>query len=224
VTTPARILGLSAVAALALALAACGGGSKHASGTTTTDANGCIPVSAPPAGARHETKPTARLSPSKTYDVTFKTNCGSFTIRLATKTSPATTASFAGLTGKGFFDHTVFHRIVPGFVIQGGDPTGTGTGGPGYTTIDPPPASTRYTLGVAAMAKSAADPAGASGSQFFVVTAPDAGLPPEYAVLGKVVRGLPVVQKIGKLGDPASGGEGTPTETVEIEKATLHVG
>ncbi len=223
-TAPARILGLSAVAALALALAACGGGSKHASGTTTTDANGCIPVSAPPAGARHETKPTARLSPSKTYDVTFKTNCGSFTIRLATKTSPATTASFAGLTGKGFFDHTVFHRIVPGFVIQGGDPTGTGTGGPGYTTIDPPPASTRYTLGVAAMAKSAADPAGASGSQFFVVTAPDAGLPPEYAVLGKVVRGLPVVQKIGKLGDPASGGEGTPTETVEIEKATLHVG
>jgi cyclophilin family peptidyl-prolyl cis-trans isomerase len=224
VTAPALILGLSAVAALALALAACGGGSKHASGTTTTDANGCIPVSAPPAGARHETKPTARLSPSKTYDVTFKTNCGSFTIRLATKTSPATTASFAGLTGKGFFDHTVFHRIVPGFVIQGGDPTGTGTGGPGYTTIDPPPASTRYTLGVAAMAKSASDPAGASGSQFFVVTAPDAGLPPEYAVLGKVVRGLPVVQKIGKLGDPASGGEGTPTETVEIEKATLHVG
>jgi peptidyl-prolyl cis-trans isomerase B (cyclophilin B) len=224
VTAPARGLGLSAVAALALALTACGGGSKQASGTTTTDANGCIPVSAPPAGARHETKPTARLSPSKTYDVTFKTNCGSFTIRLATKTSPATTASFAGLTGKGFFDHTIFHRIVPGFVIQGGDPTGTGTGGPGYTTIDPPPASTRYTLGVAAMAKSAADPAGASGSQFFVVTAPDAGLPPEYAVLGKVVRGLAVVQKIGKLGDPASGGEGTPTETVEIEKATLHVG
>jgi cyclophilin family peptidyl-prolyl cis-trans isomerase len=224
VTAPAPGLRLPAVAVLALALAACGSGSKHASGTTTTDANGCIPVSAPAAGARHETKPTARLSPSKTYDVTFKTNCGSFTIRLATKTSPATTASFASLTGKGFFDHTIFHRIVPGFVIQGGDPTATGTGGPGYTTIDPPPPSTRYTLGVAAMAKSASDPAGASGSQFFVVTAPDAGLPPEYAVLGKVVRGLPVVQKIGKLGDPASGGEGTPTETVEIEKATLHVG
>ena len=60
--------------------------------------------------------------------------------------------------GKGFFDHTVFHRIVPGFVIQGGDPTATGTGGPGYTTIDPPPASTRYTLGVAAMAKTASGP------------------------------------------------------------------
>ena len=214
---------LSLVAALVLALAACGGGSKQST-STTLDANGCIPVSAPSAGARHETKPTAQLSPSKTYDITFETNCGSFTIRLATKTSPATTASFASLIRKGFFDHTIFHRIVPGFVIQGGDPTATGNGGPGYTTIDPPPASTRYTLGVAAMAKTAGEPAGASGSQFFVVTAPDAGLPPAYAVLGKVVRGLPVVQKIGRLGDPASGGEGTPTETVEIEKATVHVG
>jgi len=222
-TGPVLGLRLLAAAAVVLALAACGG-SKHASESTTTDANGCIPVSAPSTGARSETKPTARLSPSKTYDVTFTTNCGSFTIRLATKTSPSTTASFAGLTRKGFFDHTIFHRIVPGFVIQGGDPTATGTGGPGYTTIDPPPASTRYTLGVAAMAKGANDPPGASGSQFFVVTAADAQLPPDYAVLGKVVRGLPVVQKIGKLGDPASGGEGTPTETVEIQKATLHVG
>ncbi len=215
---------LSALGVLALALAACGGGSKQSSEQTTTDANGCIPASAPATGARSETKPTARLSPSKTYDVTFRTNCGSFTIRLATKTSPATTASFASLTRKGFFDHTIFHRIVPSFVIQGGDPTATGTGGPGYTTIDPPPASTRYTLGVAAMAKGANDPPGAAGSQFFVVTAADAQLPPEYAVLGKVVRGLPVVQKIGRLGDPASGGEGTPTETVEIQKATVHVG
>jgi peptidyl-prolyl cis-trans isomerase B (cyclophilin B) len=214
---------LAAVAVLGLSAAACGG-SKQSSQSTTTDANGCIPVSAPPTGARSEAKPTARLPPGKTYDVTLTTNCGSFTIRLATKTSPATTASFVSLARKGFFDHTIFHRIVPGFVIQGGDPTATGSGGPGYTTIDPPPASTRYTLGVAAMAKSATDPAGAAGSQFFVVTAPDAQLPPDYAVLGKVVRGLPVVQKIGKLGDPASGGEGTPTETVEIQKATVHVG
>ena len=222
--TAASGLRLSALAVLALALAACGGGSKQSSQPTTTDANGCIPVSAPATEARSETKPTARLSASKTYDVTFTTNCGSFTIRLATKTSPATTASFASLARKGFFDHTIFHRIVPGFIIQGGDPTATGTGGPGYTTIDPPPASTRYTLGVAAMAKGANDPPGTSGSQFFVVTAADAQLPPEYAVLGKVVRGLPVVQKIGRLGDPASGGEGAPTETVEIQKATVHVG
>ncbi len=121
--------------------------------------------------ARHEAKPTARLVATKTYDVRFATNCGSFTIRLAVKTSPETTASFVSLVNKGYFDHTIFHRIVPGFVVQGGDPTATGTGGPGYTTVDPPPASTQYTLGVAAMAKAPSEPAGAAGSQFFVVTA-----------------------------------------------------
>jgi len=108
-------------------------------------------------------------------------------------------------------------------VIQGGDPTGSGTGGPGYTTVDPPPSSTRYTLGVAAMAKTGSEPAGSSGSQFFVVTAKDAQLPPDYAVLGKVVDGLGVVEAVGQLGDPSSGGEGVPTETVEIEKATVDV-
>lgn len=220
---PAHALRLPALAALVLALAACGGGSKHAAQPTTADANGCVAVTPPAAKAKQEAKPTARLVASKTYDVKFVTNCGSFTIRLAVKTSPETTASFVSLVKKGYFDHTIFHRIVPGFVIQGGDPTATGTGGPGYTTVDPPPASTRYTLGLAAMAKGATEPAGASGSQFFVVTADDAQLPPDYAVLGKVVQGLPVVQAIGKLGDPASGGAGTPTETVEIEKATVDV-
>jgi cyclophilin family peptidyl-prolyl cis-trans isomerase len=210
-------------AALALALAGCGGGSQHAAPPTTTDANGCVTVKAPAAHAKKESKPTARLDQSKTYDVKLVTNCGSFTIRLATKTSPEATASFVSLVQKGYFDNTVFHRIVPGFVIQGGDPTGTGTGGPGYTTVDPPPASTRYRLGLVAMAKSATDPTGAAGSQFFVVTAKDAQLPPDYAVLGQVVRGLAVVQAIGKLGDPSSGGQGTPTETVAIEKATVNV-
>jgi peptidyl-prolyl cis-trans isomerase B (cyclophilin B) len=211
------------LAALVLSLAACGGGSKNAAPPTTTDANGCVPVTAPSSAAKQEAKPTARLDQSKTYKVTLATNCGAFTIRLATKISPETTASFVSLAQKGYFDHTVFHRIVPGFVIQGGDPTGTGTGGPGYTTVDPPPASTRYTLGLAAMAKGASEPSGAGGSQFFVVTAPDAQLPPDYAVLGQVVQGLKVVQAIGKLGDPASGGQGVPTETVEIEKATVNV-
>jgi cyclophilin family peptidyl-prolyl cis-trans isomerase len=222
-------LRLLPLALAALALAACGGskGSTEQPGSTeatTTDANGCASVSPPPGEARHVEKPTARLSPAKTYDVVLVTNCGSFTIRLAVKTSPATTASFVNLVRVGYFNHTVFHRIVPGFIVQGGDPTASGTGGPGYTTVDPPPASTKYTLGVAAMAKSQTEAAGASGSQFFVVTAPDAQLPPDYAVLGRVVKGLPVVEAIGKLGDPASGGEGIPTETVEIEKATVRVG
>jgi cyclophilin family peptidyl-prolyl cis-trans isomerase len=209
-----------------LALAACGGGAKQpaaAAQQTTTDAAGCVPVTPPAGKARTESKPTKRLDPAKTYDVAIKTNCGSFTIRLAVKTSPATTASFASLVQKGFFDGTVFHRIVPGFVIQGGDPTGSGSGGPGYSTVDIPPASTRYTLGVVAMAKTGAEPPGTSGSQFFVVTAQDAQLPPDYAVLGTVVSGQATVDKVGQLGDPSSGGQGTPTETVEIEKATLTV-
>lgn len=197
-----------------LALAACGGGGGH----KTVD--GCTTVSPPPAHARSEPKPTRRLDPAKTYQVTFRTNCGSFTIALAVRTSPATTASFASLVQKRFFDGTVFHRIVPGFVIQGGDPTATGGGGPGYTTVDRPPADTRYTHGVVAMAKTSTQPAGTSGSQFFVVTEADAGLPPVYAVLGKVVRGLDVVDRIGKLGDPATE---QPTQTVEIEQATLSV-
>jgi cyclophilin family peptidyl-prolyl cis-trans isomerase len=214
---------------LVVALAACGGsgggGSKQAAAAqpATTDAAGCRSVTAPAGKARTESKPTKRLDQTKTYDVLITTNCGDFTIRLAVKTSPATAASFASLVKKGFFTGTVFHRIVPGFIIQGGDPTGTGSGGPGYTTVDVPAASTRYTLGVVAMAKTGAEPPGTSGSQFFVVTAKDAQLPPDYAVLGKVVKGQAVVSKIGELGDPASGGSGTPTETVEIEKATLTV-
>jgi peptidyl-prolyl cis-trans isomerase B (cyclophilin B) len=211
--------------AVVLGLAACGGGSKKqaASPQTTTDAAGCRSVTPPAPKGRTESKPTKQLDPAKRYDVLIKTNCGDFTIRLAVKTSPATTASFASLVQKRFFNGTVFHRIVPGFVIQGGDPTGTGTSGPGYTTVDVPPASTRYTLGVVAMAKSGSDPPGTAGSQFFVVTTQDAQLPPDYAVLGSVVGGQAAVDKIGQLGDPTSGGEGIPTETVEIERATLSV-
>ena len=199
-----------------LAGAGCGG-SKHAAATTTLDAHGCVPVKAPAPSNRSESRPTGALDPSKTYDVTFDTNCGSFTVRLAVRSSPNTTASFANLVRKHFFDGTIFHRIVPGFVIQGGDPTQRGDGGPGYTTVDRPSVTTGYTHGVVAMAKTQADPPGTAGSQFFVVTAPDARLPAVYAVLGRVVKGLAVVDKIGKLGDASE----QPTETVEIEHATL---
>ena len=171
----------------------------------------------PSAKARTEPKPTKPLDASKTYDVTFQTNCGSFTVRLDVKDSPKTAASFASLVQHKFFDATVFHRIVPGFVIQGGDPTASGTGGPGYLTVDKPPASAKYTHGVVAMAKTQTQAAGTSGSQFFVVTAADTGLPPQYAILGRVVSGLRVVDRIGKLGDQSE----QPTRVVEIEHATL---
>jgi peptidyl-prolyl cis-trans isomerase B (cyclophilin B) len=205
--------------AAALGLAGCGGGgSKEASSQTETDANGCVPVDRPATGARTEEKPTQRLDPAKTYDLTLHTNCGEFTIRLDVKSAPATAASLVSLARHGYFDKTIFHRIVPGFVIQGGDPTAQGTGDPGYRTVDPPPAGARYTHGVVAMAKTAAEPSGTSGSQFFVVTGDDAGLPPDYAIVGRVTKGLDVVDRIGALGDPTNE---QPTEVVEIEQATV---
>jgi peptidyl-prolyl cis-trans isomerase B (cyclophilin B) len=157
------------------------------------------------------------LEEGKAYRLVVKTNKGAFTIALDTKTSPCTTASIVQLANKGFFNGTIFHRIVPDFVIQGGDPTGTGTGGPGYKTVDTPPETARYTKGVVAMAKTMDEAPGTSGSQFFVVTGADVGLPPDYAILGKVVEGLDVVERIGKLGNANE----QPTERVEIQTATV---
>jgi peptidyl-prolyl cis-trans isomerase B (cyclophilin B) len=162
----------------------------------------------------------ADLDDSKTNSIEVKTNKGSFTFELATKTSPCTTASFAGLVNKGFFDGLTFHRIVPSLVIQGGDPEGTGLGGPGYSTVDAPPKDTKYEKGVVAMAKTQTEPAGTSGSQFFVVTSDAVQLPPDYAVLGRVTDGMDVVEQIGKLGD-ANDPTGAPTEQVDIDKMEL---
>jgi peptidyl-prolyl cis-trans isomerase B (cyclophilin B) len=161
----------------------------------------------------------AELEEGKTYRLVMQTNKGAFTIELDRETAPCTSASFVSLANKGFFNGTKFHRIVPGFVIQGGDPTGKGTGGPGYSTVDVPPDDAKYTKGVVAMAKTPAEPAGTAGSQFFVVTAEDSGLGPDYAVLGKVVEGLDVVEKIGRLGGP----DERPTENVEIQTVTVEM-
>jgi peptidyl-prolyl cis-trans isomerase B (cyclophilin B) len=183
---------------------------------------GCQEVAAPqPRQDGGAKRPSGGLEPQATYVVTLDTSCGAIGIRLDQKTSPKTTASFAHLARTGFYDGTVFHRIVPGFVIQGGDPTGSGTGGPGYTTRDVPPQNASYVRGVVAMAKSGAEPPGTGGSQFFIVTGPDAGLPPDYALVGEVVRGQRVVDEIGQLGDPASGGAGTPLQPVVIEGARV---
>jgi peptidyl-prolyl cis-trans isomerase B (cyclophilin B) len=212
---------------LALALAACGGDDDDSASKPSPPADkqgegGCKDVSAPqPKPDGGAKKPSGRLAAGKTYLVTLKTSCGDITIRLDQRTSPRTAASFANLVRTGFYDDTVFHRIVPGFVIQGGDPTGTGTGGPGYSTRDVPPPDAAYVKGTVAMAKTATEPPGTSGSQFYIVTAPDAGLPPDYALLGEVVRGRRVVDAIGELGDPASGGAGTPLQPVVIESAEL---
>jgi peptidyl-prolyl cis-trans isomerase B (cyclophilin B) len=220
------------ICALALGLAACGGDdddgggeAKQPQGSPKVEqkpSGGCADVAQPdPKPDGGAKRPAQGLDADATYDVVLKTSCGDITIRLDQKSSPKTAASFAGLAKAGFFDDTVFHRIVPGFVVQGGDPTATGTGGPGYSTRDVPPAGTAYKKGTVAMAKTQTEPPGTAGSQFYIVTAPDAGLPPEYALLGKVVKGQDVVDAIGELGDPASGEAGTPIQPVVIERATV---
>ena len=227
----ARVLLLAL--ALALLVAACGGGDDEAeSGGETTTAAVDTPTTTEesPAGGECETvdapepkadggqrPPEGELEDGKTYRLVVETNCGDFTIELDPELAPKTTASLVSLAEKGFFDGTVFHRVVPGFVIQGGDPTGSGVGGPGYSTTDVPPSDTSYSTGVVAMAKAGAEPPGTSGSQFFVVTAPDAGLPPEYAVVGRVTEGMDAVSAIEALGT----GDGPPSQPVVIEKMTV---
>jgi cyclophilin family peptidyl-prolyl cis-trans isomerase len=189
--------------------------------TTTIDADGCHAIKTPDPEKRRAPKPTISLDASKTYDVTLETNCGSITIRLDVKESPKTTASFVSLVRRHYFTGTIFHRIIPGFVIQGGDPTGTGAWGPGYTTVEAPPSSTKYTEGVVAMAKTQKAAPGTADSQFFVVIGPDAAsLTPVYALLGNVTAGHDVAKRIGNFGDPTTG---QVTRLIEIEKATVDV-
>jgi peptidyl-prolyl cis-trans isomerase B (cyclophilin B) len=195
-----------------LAAAGCGGRGASSAG-------GCESVKAPAPRSETRTPPQDLLDPAQTYSLHFETTCGTFVVRLDQKLAPHTAASLVALARSGYYDDTVFHRIIPGFVVQGGDPTQTGAGGPGYSTADTPPADARYTKGVVAMAKTQAEPPGTAGSQFFVVTAGDAGLPPEYAIVGKVSSGMNVVDRIGKLGDQS----GKPTETVVVRKASVVV-
>ena len=213
------------------ALAACGedddaGGSAATPTATPSPAatpadtpSGCEKVSEPKAKADGKLKrPKLKLSASKAYAATVTTSCGAFTIDLDVEKAPKTSASFVSLAREKFFDGTIFHRIVPGFVIQGGDPTGTGMGGPGYSVEEAPPADVAYTEGVVAMAKTAAEAPGTSGSQFYVVTGEDAGLPPEYALLGKVTDGLDVVRTIGAV---QTGPDERPLEPVVIESVRV---
>jgi peptidyl-prolyl cis-trans isomerase B (cyclophilin B) len=189
-------------------------------GSTQANAGGCKKVEAPQPKTVSFEKPDQVLKTGEEATAVVKTSCGTFEIALDTKRAPKTANSFAFLAEEGFYDDLTFHRVAPGFVIQGGDPEGTGTGGPGYSVDEKPPANLAYTKGVVAMAKSSAEPPGRSGSQFYVVTAPDAGLPPEYALVGKVSEGYDVVEKIDALGTP----EEKPKQTVVIEEMTIEQG
>ncbi|HEV7483742.1 MAG TPA: peptidylprolyl isomerase [Solirubrobacterales bacterium] len=197
-----------------------GGGSDDSSTTAASGAEGCKQVEAPQPKHVSLKAPKQTLKQGEEATAVVETSCGTFEIALDTTRAPKTANSFAYLSEEGFYDDLTFHRIVPGFVIQGGDPLGTGTGGPGYKVVEKPPANLAYTKGTVAMAKSSAEPPGTSGSQFYVVTGADAGLPPEYALVGKVSEGLDVVERIGKLGTASE----KPKQTILIEKITIEKG
>jgi len=216
------VFALIAAGVIAAVLISNGGGDSddETSAATGTSAGGCETVEAPKPKTVSFKAPEQVLEQGEEATAVVKTNCGTFEIELDTGRAPKTANSFAFLAEEGFYDDLIFHRVVPGFVIQGGDPEGTGLGGPGYSVDEKPPPNLSYTKGVVAMAKSSADPPGRSGSQFYVVTGADAGLPPEYALVGKVTEGFDAVARIEKLGDA----EEKPKQTVVIEEMTIEQG
>jgi peptidyl-prolyl cis-trans isomerase B (cyclophilin B) len=224
---------------MGLVLTACGGsgsGGGDAKSTTShpksqtllaakagagSTAGKCKSVPTPaPRGAQDIRRPTLKLDPTRRYVVSLSTNCGTIQIQLDVRQAPLTTSSFAYLVRSGFYNDLTFHRVAAGFVIQGGDPNGDGSGGPGYKIVEPPPTNMHYTLGTVAMAKTGSDPPGTSGSQFFIVTAADAPLPAQYALVGNVVGSFAGVERISKLPtDPPQ--DGMPRTPVVIDRATL---
>jgi len=201
-----------------LLLAACGDG--NGDGKEQATAPGCKEASPSEPQKVDLPPPEQTVRDGERLTAVVKTSCGNFDIALDTERAPKTTNSFVYLARKGFFDGLDFQRIAPGFVIQGGDPLGNGTGGPGYSIDEKPPANLAYTRGVVAMAKTEVEPPGRSGSQFFVVLAADAGLSPDFALVGRVDRGMDVVERIGSLGTPTE----QPTQMVLIERITIERG
>jgi cyclophilin family peptidyl-prolyl cis-trans isomerase len=194
-------LPILALAAVVL-VAGCGGGGSSSKSETTTAAS----------SAASERPP---LDPAKTYTATMKTSEGTFSFTLDVKNSPNTTASFASLVKKGFYDGLTFHRIVPDFVIQGGDPTGTGRGGPGYQFEDE---FNEHRVERGALAMANAGP-NTNGSQFFIVTAEACPwLDGKHTVFGHVTGGMDVVDEIS---DVATGAQDKPEEEVRIESLLI---
>lgn len=152
-----------------------------------------------------EQAPPDCLEPGAGYVAEITTNQGSFSVELDPERAPITVNNFVVLARYGYFDGTVCHRAIPGFVVQCGDPTATGTSGPGYTFADELPEAGEYRIGSLAMANSGPD---TNGSQFFVITGDNgAALPPDYSLFGEVIEGLDTtVVAMDALGNPASNG------------------
>src|SRR5436190_4275379 len=159
--------------------------------------------------------PPMCIDPAKRYSAEMVTSKGSMTIALDAAGAPQTVNNFVVLSRYHYYDGVIFHRIIPGFVCQGGDPQGTGTGGPGYKFADELPAPGRYEIGSLAMANAGPN---TNGSQFFIISGPNGvQLPPQYSLFGKVVSGLDVVAAIDGLGTRS----GAPKEQVTIQSVTV---
>jgi cyclophilin family peptidyl-prolyl cis-trans isomerase len=185
--------------------------------TAAGDAD-CPPVDGADTPTREfDAPPPSCLDEGATYEAIVTTNKGEFTIAVDPATAPVAANNFVFLARNQYFDATVCHRIIPNFVVQCGDPTATGTGGPGYTIVDEPPAPGQYRIGSIAMAKTPAPDS--AGSQFFIITGSDgASLPPEYALFGQVIDGLDTtVAEMAAAGTP----DGVPSETIEIQSIRI---
>jgi peptidyl-prolyl cis-trans isomerase B (cyclophilin B) len=194
----------------------------------------CADVDAPaPKTPEVAGPPALEIDPALQYTAVLDTSCGEIEMALDSATAPTDVNNFVYLARQGYYDDTQFHRAAQDFVIQGGDPLGDGTGGPGYTIQgEVPPAGVGYEVGTVAMAKGGDEPAGTAASQFFVITNPPAeagqGLdflnqePYQYALLGQVTRGLNVAQKIESFAPPE--GDGTPTQVVVLRSVTITEG
>lgn len=157
--------------------------------------------------------PITLIKDNKTYTAVMKTTVGTMEILLNTKATPITSNNFVFLAKKHFYDNVIFHRAIKGFMIQGGDPTGTGAGGPGYRFNDEP-FTGEYTKGTLAMANAGPN---TNGSQFFIMHT-DYPLPPHYVIFGKVTKGLDVIDKIAEapVTMSESGEQSKPVNPVKI--------
>lgn len=157
--------------------------------------------------------PEMRIDPAKSYTATIETSAGTMTAELFASEAPRTVNNFVFLAREGFYEDVIFHRVISGFMIQGGDPTGTGTGGPGYRFADEP-VSRPYLRGTLAMANAGPD---TNGSQFFVMHA-DYALPPNYTIFGKLTAGEEVVDAIANA---PTGAQDRPVAPVAITSVAI---
>lgn len=193
------------------ALAACGSETEPEGASGSDREATCTYETDPMGAAREVEKPSGEPKETGSVDVTIKTNRGEIPVTLDAANAPCAVNSLLSLAGQGYFDNTDCHRLVPGFVLQCGDPSATGMGGPGYSFADELTGGEQYSRGILAMANAGAD---TNGSQFFIVL-DDAGLKPQFTVLGTVSEaGMKVADAVAAEGNGADGQ--SPAEKVTI--------